>query len=439
VNFFSGMDRAIGSAPGVWLALTSVVFDISVLELLWTLTRGFTVILHGDEGTHTIAAEIKKHHVTHLQSTPSLMRILLMDVGAFVALGTLKKLILGGETVTAPLVAQLRQSVRGEIYNAYGPTETTIWSTIYRVDELSATIPIGRPIINTRTYILDSNLQPVPLGDPGLLYIGGDGVARGYLHEPNLTAERFLADPFLAGDRIYNTGDVARFLPDGNLEYRGREDFQVKIRGFRVELEEIEATIEQHMSIHQAAVVARDDKFGDKRLVAFVVTKPGVMGKLRAHELRSAIQEQLPHYMVPSTFVFLENLPLTANGKIDRKALPALAVSGNEPVALEVSSEKPCNEIQSIIQQAWKEALGIDRIGLHESFFDLGANSLLVAEVHGELQQRLGREITLVDLYHFPSVAALASHLGGELTPGPSPGALRAQRRLAALQNRAPR
>jgi amino acid adenylation domain-containing protein len=436
VNFFSGMDRAIGSTPGVWLALTSVVFDISVLELLWTLTRGFTVILHGDEKTHTIAAEIKRHRVTHLQSTPSLMRMLLTDTRALAAVGSLKKLILGGEALTASLVTQLRQFMQGEIYNAYGPTETTIWSTTYLINEDSAAIPIGRPIINTRIYILDSDLQPVPLGDPGVLYIGGDGVARGYLHQPSLTEERFLADPFGAGGRIYNTGDLARFLPDGNIEYRGRADLQVKIRGYRIELGEIEATLEQQHSIQQAVVVAPEDKFGNKRLVAFVVTKPAPTPKLTGLELRSAMQEKLPDYMVPSTFVFLERLPLTPNGKIDRNALHPPPGSGGAEAGLQVSSEQPSSEIQRVIEQTWKEALGTDHIGLHENFFDLGADSLLVVAVHGELQQRLGREIPLVDLFHFPCVADLASHLGGELTPGPSVGASRALSRLAARQNR---
>jgi amino acid adenylation domain-containing protein len=440
VNLFTGMDRTIGSDPGVWLALTSMSFDISVVELLWTLTRGFTVVLHGDEGTHTIAAEIKRHHVTHLQSVPSLARMLLMDTLAPAALSSLKKLILGGEALTATLVTQLRQFMRGEIYNGYGPTETTVYSTIYRIiDEHSTTIPIGRPIINTRVYILDSELEPVPLGEPGTLHIGGDGVARGYLHQQKLTAERFLPDPFRPGSRIYNTGDLARFLRDGNIEYLGRADFQVKIRGFRIELGEIEAVLEQHPAIHQAVVVTREYKPGDQRLVAYLVTKPAPIGKLTGLELRRALEEKLPDYMVPGAFVFLERLPLTSSGKIDRNALPAPASAGSADAALEVLREQPRNEIERVIEQVWKEALGVDNISLNENFFDLGAHSLLVAEVHVQLQQRLAREIPLVDLFHFPCVTALASHLNGELAPRRSSGSDRAQQRRAARQDRAPK
>ena len=437
VNFFSGMDRAIGSVPGVWLALTSLVFDISVLELLWTLTRGFTVILHGDEGTDTIAAEIKRHHVTHLQSTPSLMRRLLLDTRTSAALASLEKLIVGGETLTTPLFTQLRQFMQGEIYNAYGPTETTIWSTTCLVKEGSETIPIGRPIINTRIYILDSDLQPVALGDSGVLYIGGDGVARGYLGQPNLTEERFLPDPFWAGGRIYNTGDLARFLPDGNIEYRGRVDFQVKIRGYRLELGEIEANLEQHPAIHQAVVATREFKPGDQRLVAYVVMKPASIGKVTGSELRSALEEKLPVYMVPATFVFLESFPLTSSGKVDRHALPAPPSAGSAEATLELSRER--NEIERVIEQVWKEALGVDNVSLNESFFDLGAHSLLVAEVHIQLQQRLGREFPLIDLFHFPCVAVLASHLNGELAPGRNSGWGRAQKRRAVLRDQAPK
>jgi amino acid adenylation domain-containing protein len=438
VNLFTGMDRAIGSEPGVWLALTSMAFDISVVELFWTLTRGFKVILHGDEGTHTIAEELKTHQVTHLQSVPSLARMLLMDRRAPAALSSLKKLILGGEALTASLVAQLRQFMRGEIYNGYGPTETTIYSTICRIEEHSTTIPIGRPIANTQIYLLDSDRTPVPLGEPGTLYIGGDGVARGYLHQQKLTTERFLSDPFFPGSRIYNTGDLARFLPDGNIEYLGRADFQVKIRGFRIELGEIEAVLEQHPAVYQAVVVTREYKPGDQRLVAYVVTKPAHAGKLNGLELRSALAEKLPDFMVPAAFVFLERLPLTSSGKVDRNALPAPFSVGSSETALRALHEQPRNEIERIIEQVWKEALGVENVSLNENFFDLGAHSLLVAEVQVQLQQRLGREIPLVDLFHYPCVAALASHLSGEAAPPRQPGSDRAQRRRAARQDRAP-
>ena len=253
VNFFTGMDRAIGSEPGVWLAVTSISFDISVLELFWTLTRGFQVIIHGDEGTQTIPDEIRNYDVTHMQSTPSLARMIAVNPDGLAALGRLKKLFLGGEALPPSLVRQLRQEFHGEMHNMYGPTETTIWSTTFPITRDSDSVPIGKPIANTQVYVLDSGLQPVAAGEAGDLYIGGDGVVRGYWQRPELTAERFLGDPFRPANRMYRTGDIARFLPDGNLEFLGRADFQVKLRGFRIEIGEIEAALENQAEVVQAA------------------------------------------------------------------------------------------------------------------------------------------------------------------------------------------
>lgn len=442
VNFFTGMDRAIGSTPGVWLAVTSISFDISVLELFWTLTRGFQVIIHGDEGTQTIPDEIRKYGVTHMQSTPSLARMIAINPDGLVALGQLKKLFLGGEALPPSLIRQLRQAFRGEMYNMYGPTETTIWSTTFPITEDSASVPIGKPIANTQVYVLDSELRPVAAGEPGDLYISGDGVVRGYWHRPELTAEKFLSDPFQPGNRMYRTGDIARFLPDGNLEFLGRADFQVKLRGFRIEIGEIEAALENHAGVGQAAVLAREFKpriqaqlqpqIEDRRLIAYVVPKPGT--KLEIADLRAALVATLPEYMVPSNFVFLDSFPLTANGKIDRNALPDPATLEDEAGA---APELPRNELERMIAQAWKDALGVDHVGLNENFFDLGAHSLMVAEVQMQLQQLLGRELSLVDLFQFPTVTALANHLNGEeAAPRVSS---RAERRLAARQQQAQR
>ncbi len=296
VNFFTGMDRAIGCAPGVWLAVTSFSFDISVLELLWTLTRGFKVVVHGDEGTATIGDEITRHGVTHLQMTPSLARMLTLDARAFTALRLLKQMLLGGEAVPASLIHHIRQVFSGEIHNMYGPTETTIWSTTYRVEEPGSTVSIGRPISNTQIYMLDAELQPVPVGDIGELFIGGDGVARGYWNRPDPTAERFLTIPSLSQHRIYRTGDLARFLPDGNIEFLGRADFQIKLRGHRVEPGEIEAILEQCNGVRQAVVVVREDREGDKRLIAYLVVNAS--GAESAGTLRSVLESKVPDYMV---------------------------------------------------------------------------------------------------------------------------------------------
>jgi amino acid adenylation domain-containing protein len=438
VNFFTGMDRAIGSEPGVWLAVTSISFDISVLELFWTLTRGFQVIIHGDEGTQTIPDEIRNYGVTHMQFTPSLARMIAVNPDGLASLGRLKKLFLGGEALPPSLIRQLRREFRGEMHNMYGPTETTIWSTTFRIAGDSDSVPIGKPIVNTQVYVLDSGLQPVAAGEAGDLYIGGDGVVRGYWRRPDLTAERFLGDPFRPGNRMYRTGDIARFLPDGNLEFLGRADFQVKLRGFRIEIGEIEAALEKQAGVGQAAVVAREFKSRiqtqneDKRLVAYVVPKLGTALEIAA--LRAALAATLPEYMVPSNFVVLDSFPLTANGKVDRNALPDPSTLENESGKV---PELPRNELERIIVEAWEDALGVDGVGLNENFFDLGAHSLLVVEVHMQLQQQLGRELSLVDLFQFPTVTALANHLNGEeVAPRVSS---RAEQRLAARQQRGQR
>lgn len=409
VNFFTGMDRAIGCEPGVWLAVTSVSFDISVLELLWTLSRGFTVVVHGDEGSATIADEITRYHVTHLQMTPSLARMLTLDPRAYAALGSLKQMLLGGEAVPAALIHHLRQVFKGEIHNMYGPTETTIWSTTCRVQDVDASVSIGKPIANTQIYMLDSDLHPVPVGEIGELFIGGDGVARGYWRRPELTAERFLTIPALGPNPIYRTGDLARFLPDGNIDFLGRADYQIKLRGHRIEPGEIEALLEKSPGVRQAVVVLREDREGDKRLVAYLVAE--AEDAASGAGLRAALDAQLPDYMVPSAFVFLDELPLTGNGKIDRKALLKLPPPN---LASAAHSAEPASEMERIVAKAWQQALGIPSVGLTDNFFDLGAHSLTVAEAHAKLQEALGREIALLDLFQFTTVSALAAHLDAQ-------------------------
>jgi amino acid adenylation domain-containing protein len=415
VNFFTGMDRAIGCAPGVWLAITSVSFDISVLELLWTLTRGCTVVVHGDEGSATIADEITRYRVTHLQMTPSLARMLTLDPRAYSALGSLKQMLLGGEAVPAALIHHLRQVFKGEIHNMYGPTETTIWSTTCRVEDRDTSVSIGRPIANTQIYILDPDFNPVPVGEIGELFISGDGLARGYWRRPELTAERFMTIPGLGPDRIYRTGDLARFLPDGNIHFLGRADYQIKLRGHRIEPGEIESVLEKFPGVRQAAVVLREDREGDKRLVAYLVAETaGSAAALRAAgDLRAAAGAKLPDFMVPSAFVFLNELPLTGNGKIDRKALLTLPPP-NLAFAAASHGAEPSSETERVVARAWQLALGIPSVGLNDNFFDLGAHSLTVAEAHAKLEEVLGREIALLDLFQFTTVSALAAHLDAE-------------------------
>jgi len=433
VNFFSAMDRLIGVDAGVWLAVTSMAFDISVLELLWTLTRGFTIVLHSGQDPRVVAKEIREFGVTHMQSTPSLARILALDSDVLAALGSLKMILLGGEALPASLVSRLRTVFSGRLFNMYGPTETTIWSTAHEVTQHGNSIPIGVPIGNNFVYLLDDNLQPVKAGEVGNLYIGGEGVVRGYLNKPQLTAERFLPDPFSSGGRMYWTGDVARLLPDGNIDFLGRTDHQVKIRGFRIELGEIESLLETLPEVHQAVVIAREDKPVDIRLVAYIVPSAGAHRD--ADSLRTFTRSKLPEFMAPSQFVFLETFPLTSNGKIDRKALPAPAAQPERPTE---PAEQPATELESILVELFSEALGISQVPLNANFFDLGAHSLLIAELHSRLQDRLGREVSLVDLFEFPTVSSLARHLGGEelAATAQASASSRAQRRREA---RAPR
>jgi acyl-coenzyme A synthetase/AMP-(fatty) acid ligase/acyl carrier protein len=443
VSFFTAMDHAIGSlVPGVWLAVTSIAFDISVLELFWTLTRGFKVVIQGDDppqspgGDYSIARNIRTHRVTHLQCTPSLARMLMSDRESVQALSGVQTLLLGGEALPVSLADRIRKIVAGRIYNMYGPTETTIWSTTQLVEETRNAIPIGRPIANTQVYILDRWLRPVPTGAIGELYISGAGVVRGYLNRPELTAERFLTNPFSddPASRMYKTGDLARYLPSGAIEYVGRMDFQVKLRGHRIELGEIEAVLERHRGVRQAVVTAREDAPGDKRLVAYVVLDSS--GPPGNSELRSYLRDALPEYMWPAAFVTLQFMPLTANGKIDRNALPA---PESRLAPLELPHEPPQTDLQQRIVRLWEEALNADQIGIHDNFFDLGAHSLLVAEVHSNLQELLRRDLPLVTMFRYPTVAALVGYLsqnsGERRAPGRSTA--RAQARRESIQRRA--
>jgi acyl-CoA synthetase (AMP-forming)/AMP-acid ligase II/acyl carrier protein len=430
VNFFTGMDLAIGSDPGVWLAVTSISFDISVLELLWTLTRGFTVVLDAGRGPGFVADQIARHGVTHLQMTPSLAMMLTLDSRAYAALASLRTMLLGGEAVPASLINLLRKVFKGDIYNMYGPTETTVWSTSYLIQQVGSSVSIGRPIANTQVYMLDEGFEPVPVGEIGELFIGGDSVARGYWKRPELTAERFITLPLLSRERIYRTGDLARFLPDGNIEYFGRVDYQIKLRGHRIEPGEIEAFLEQCRGVRQAVVVLREDREGDKRLVAYLVAPAG--GPESPAELRATLASKLPDYMIPSAFVFLPSFPLTDNGKIDRKALLKLPPPNLSAEAAEDATEAG-SEMEQIVARAWREALSVPSVGLTDNFFDLGAHSLTVAEVQARLQQDLGREVALVDLFQFSTVAALAAHLAGsQAVAAVSTASARAQRRRMA-------
>jgi acyl-coenzyme A synthetase/AMP-(fatty) acid ligase/acyl carrier protein len=412
VNFFAGMDECIlHDPPGVWLAVTTLSFDISVLELLWTLSRGFKVVIYAGEGQSrttkeisSIPALIERHQVTHFQCTPSMASMLLVDDESRTALSTIQTWLLGGEAFPVALATELNEMMSGDIINMYGPTETTVWSSTYRVGQAQCTIPIGRPIANTQLYILDSRMQPVPVGVTGELFIGGDGVARGYVKRPKLTAERFVKDPFCGEPdaRIYRTGDLVRYRPDGNIEFLGRIDHQVKVRGHRIELGEIESVLGRHPAVREAVVTVREDVPGDKRLVAYVV--PNRQLPLGIGELRSLLKDKLPDYMVPAAFVELEALPLTPNNKVDRRNLP--------PPPGERQAEDlyiaPQNELERIIAGIWQDLLQVDRVGVDDNFFELGGHSLLATQVMARVRKVLRVDLPLRTLFDTPTVARLA-------------------------------
>jgi amino acid adenylation domain-containing protein len=414
VSFFVGMDRVIGTEQGVWLAVTSISFDISVLELLWTLSRGFTVVLQTGKnglaatGKYSIAAQIVRHRVTHFQCTPTLARSLIRFPETLSAMKLLQKLLLGGEAFPLSLANQLGEAIGADIFNMYGPTETTVWSTTHKLARTVGSVPIGRPIANTRVYIVDEQGMLAPIGAAGELYIGGAGVTRGYWRRPDLTAEKFVVNPFEPdrSEMLYRTGDLARYRDNGEIEFIGRTDQQVKVRGFRIELGEIETVLGAHPAVQEAVVVARRDRADNPQLAGYVVPKPGP--GINEQELKAHARKKLPEYMIPSVISFLSAMPLTPNGKTDRKALPDPSFNAVEETP---GSGLASTELERIIAGLWQDALGLDTVGLQVNLFDLGANSLSVTEVATGLSQELKREVSLTDFFAYPTIAALAAYL----------------------------
>jgi amino acid adenylation domain-containing protein len=444
VNFFKGMDQHIKFSPqSVWIAVTSLSFDISVLELFWTLSRGLKVVIYKEEDWqsmqiksspleedidvhdrtteseeyYSIPRLIEKYKVSHMQCTPSMAKMVLLDKESETAFANLDYLIIGGETFPVKLANQLKIITGAEILNMYGPTETTIWSTAYKLDGLSETIPIGKPIANTETFILDNYQQPVPINVPGELYIGGEGVVRGYFERPELTSEKFIPHLFnhdVSNNRIYRTGDLARYREDGIVEFLGRLDNQVKIRGYRIELGEIEKEIGKHLKISEAVVIAREDTLGDKKLIAYIVAANESIPS--AVDLRDHLKETLPEYMIPFTFVRLERLPLTPNGKLDRLALP-------EPVAerpeLEKEFEAPRTDTEKTLSSIWGQVLGIEQISINDNFFDLGGHSLSAVQASVKINQSINVELSLRNFFQAANLAELASSIEEKLIERP--------------------
>ncbi|MBR0019162.1 MULTISPECIES: non-ribosomal peptide synthetase DhbF [Bacillus] len=417
-NFLLSMQEAfsLGEEDRL-LAVTTVAFDISALELYLPLISGAQIVIARKETIrepHALAQMIENFDINIMQATPTLWHALVTSEPE--KLRGLRVLV-GGEALPSGLLQAL-QDLHCSVTNLYGPTETTIWSAAAFLEEgLKGVPPIGKPIWNTQVYVLDNGLQPVPPGVVGELYIAGTGLARGYFHRPDLTAERFVADPYgPPGTRMYRTGDQARWRADGSLDYIGRADHQIKIRGFRIELGEIDAVLANHPHIEQAAVVVREDQPGDKRLAAYVVADAAI----DTAELRRYMGASLPDYMVPSAFVEMDELPLTPNGKLDRKALPAPDFSTS------VSDRAPRTPQEEILCDLFAEVLGLARVGIDDSFFELGGHSLLAARLMSRIREVMGAELGIAKLFDEPTVAGLAAHL--DLAQSARPALQRAER-----------
>ncbi|MBZ4420615.1 MupA/Atu3671 family FMN-dependent luciferase-like monooxygenase [Myxococcus sp. RHSTA-1-4] len=370
---------------------------------------GLKPVDDGAEVDGSVPALLERHPVTHLQCTPSQASMLLAEERAREGLKRLKKMMVGGEAFPVPLARQLSETVSGDVVNMYGPTETTIWSSTHVVRNVGDSVPIGTPIANTQLYVLDAQKRPLPIGATGELYIGGAGVVRGYHQRPELNQERFVADPFSPqpGARMYRTGDAARWRQDGVVEFIGRLDHQVKVRGFRIELGEIEARLGEHPSVRETVVVVREDTPGDKRLVAYLIAKPGEPPA--ADALRDFLRARLPEYMVPQAFVTMSAFPQTPNKKVDRKALPP-----PEQAQARGAFTQPESETESLIAGIWQEVLKLDKVGVEDKFADLGGHSLLMVQVLDKLKTKVERPLTLVDLFRYPTVRALSTFISGD-------------------------
>jgi amino acid adenylation domain-containing protein len=431
VNFIKGMTDIIDfKVRDRILSLTTVSFDIFSLETVVPLTRGSSVVIGStDEQIDPAAAlqVINREKVTIFQVTPSRLQLLLShnEAKAAKVLALLRYLLVGGEAFPQRLLEQVK-SVTGvhkrKIYNLYGPTETTVWSTSKDLSGKTL-LNIGKPIANTQIYILDKSLKPAAIGVLGDIYIGGDGVARGYLNNPDLTADKFIFNPnklyrsnlSYKSHIIYSTGDLGRWLPDGDIDFLGRIDHQVKIRGFRIELEEIESRLMRHETITEAVVIAKEGENKDKFLCAYYVANKrnnnNQNQEIPVSELREFLSVELPDYMIPSYFVPLEKIPLTTNRKIDKKALSKL-----DEIQSQVGTAflAPQTDMEKRITQCWMEVLKRDKIGIHDNFFELGGNSMNIIQLNTELKRMLDKDIPVVSLYRHLTVSSFARYLREE-------------------------
>ncbi|MEP6995692.1 MAG: amino acid adenylation domain-containing protein, partial [Acidobacteriota bacterium] len=420
VNRFAWMWAAYPFERGeVCCQKTALSFVDSVWEIFGPLLQGIPLVILSDEAVkdpRSLVRGLADGGVTRIVLVPSLLRGIL-DSGADLAreLSRLRLWVASGETLPAELYSRFRAALPDAVLlNLYGSSEVTADVTCYagegETPEGVGIVPIGRPISNTQIYILDGSRQPVPPGVTGEIYVGGHGLARGYRHRPDLTAERFIADPFrrAPGARLFRTGDRGRYRTDGQIEYLGRADHQIKLRGRRIELGEIESALAAHPAVTQAVVTLREDHPGDARLVAYVVSEPEAAGA--TVDWRSFLASRLPDFMVPSTFVSLDALPLTPSGKIDRAALPGPGAGRPQLAAVFVP---PRNTVEERIAGVWSDILGAERVGIHDNFFDLGGHSLLAVRLVARLEKEFGRPVALATVFRAPTVAELAEILEG--------------------------
>jgi amino acid adenylation domain-containing protein len=403
--------RYVDGAPASFPLYSSLAFDLTVTSIYVPLITGGSIEIAGSEdGDRSILRVFEEDRVDVVKLTPSHLVLLAQrDLAGLRA----RRLVVGGEDLKAPLARAISEASAGrlEIHNEYGPTETTVGCVVHRFDperDLDSSVPIGAPIANSQVYILDGDGEPVPVGVAGELYIGGAGVARGYLGRPALTAEKFVPDPFRGepGARLYRTGDLVRWLADGKLVFLGRRDDQVKVRGYRIELGEIEGRLVEHAAVREAVVLAREDSPGDRRLVAYYV---GAAGEVEVESLRSHLGESLPEYMVPAAYVRLEALPLTPNGKVDRRALQA----PEGDAYARRGYEAPSGETETALAEIWSELLAVERVGRWDNFFELGGHSLLMLRLIQRMRKR-GLRAAGQALFMTPTLAGMAALVGTE-------------------------
>ncbi|HLM54812.1 MAG TPA: amino acid adenylation domain-containing protein [Pyrinomonadaceae bacterium] len=397
------------------LQKTPFSFDVSVWEFFWPLMTGARLVVARPLGHHDnayLADVIEAERITTLHFVPSMLRLFLEEPELGRRCGSLRRVVCSGEALTYDLQSRFFSRLDAELHNLYGPTEAAVDVTFWQCERAGdlRVVPIGRPIANTEILLLDEELRPVPVGVEGELHIGGICLARGYLNRAALTAERFIPHPSSqeAGGRLYKTGDVARYLPGGAIEYVGRIDHQVKICGVRIELGEIEAAAVEHPSVREAVVLAREDAPGDKRLAAYLLADEAGGGRPADGELRAFLRGRLPHYMVPSAYVWLEQWPLTTSGKVDRLRLPAPPPAAHD----ERQSAAPRNIVEELIAGVWCEVMGLASVGVNDNFFDLGGHSLLAAKLVSRLRRDLRAEVSVSDLFDSPTVARLAAGIG---------------------------